>query len=220
MTSIKCIVVGDGGVGKTSMLMSYALLTFPVEYVPTVFDSYAVSVEVAGVGYQLCLFDTAGQEDYDRLRPLSYHGADVFLLCFSVVSPNSWENVTSKWLPELRYYNLNTPIILVGTQSDLRENATILANLKKDNGYIIEAAEATRFAKRHRLVEYIECSALTQRGLNMVFCQAIMASVGQVKAKKKKKCIINWRYNPIRSKTSSHFRIATTAANTGKRWYP
>lgn len=61
-----------------------------------VFDNYAVTVMISGEPYTLGLFDTAGQEDYDRLRPLSYPQTDVFLVCFSVVSTSSFENVKEK----------------------------------------------------------------------------------------------------------------------------
>ena len=55
-----------------------------------------MTVMIGGEPYTLGLFDTAGQEDYDRLRPLSYPQTDVFLVCFSVVSPSSYENVKEK----------------------------------------------------------------------------------------------------------------------------
>ena len=94
--TIKCVVVGDGAVGKTCLLMSYTTNQFPSKYAPTVFDNYAVTVMIGDDPHTLGLFDTAGQEDYDRLRPLSYPQTDVFLVCFSTVSPSSFENVKEK----------------------------------------------------------------------------------------------------------------------------
>ncbi|XP_054975895.1 rho-related GTP-binding protein RhoQ isoform X1 [Sorex araneus] len=126
---LKCVVVGDGAVGKTCLLMSYANDAFPEEYVPTVFDHYAVSVTVGGKQYLLGLYDTAGQEDYDRLRPLSYPMTDVFLICFSVVNPASFQNVKEEWVPELKEYAPNVPFLLIGTQIDLRDDPKTLARL-------------------------------------------------------------------------------------------
>ncbi|MBA0655293.1 hypothetical protein Goklo_007791, partial [Gossypium klotzschianum] len=86
------------------------------DYVPTVFDNFSANVVVDGNTVNLGLWDTAGQEDYNRLRPLSYRGADVFLLAFSLISKASYENVAKKWIPELRHYAPGVPIILVGTK--------------------------------------------------------------------------------------------------------
>lgn len=65
---------------------------------------------------ELALWDTAGQEDYDRLRPLSYPDTDVILMCFSIDSPDSLENIPEKWTPEVRHFCPNVPIILVGNK--------------------------------------------------------------------------------------------------------
>lgn len=56
------------------------------------------------------------QEDYDRLRPLSYPMTDVFLICFSVVNPASFQNVREEWVPELQEYAPTIPYLLIGTQ--------------------------------------------------------------------------------------------------------
>uniref|UniRef100_A0A8C0WLT3 Rho-related GTP-binding protein RhoG n=1 Tax=Castor canadensis TaxID=51338 RepID=A0A8C0WLT3_CASCN len=159
MQTIKCVVVGDGAVGKTCLLISYTTNKFPSEYVPTVFDNYAVTVMIGGEPYTLGLFDTAGQEDYDRLRPLSYPQTDVFLVCFSVVSPSSFENVKEKWVPEITHHCPKTPFLLVGTQIDLRDDPSTIEKL-------------------------VECSALTQKGLKNVFDEAILAALEPPEPKK------------------------------------
>jgi len=84
---------------------------------------------VDGKPISLGLWDTAGQEYYDRLRPLSYPQTDVFLCAFSVVSSSSFEKVLSKWYPEVSHHCPNVPIILVGTKVDLREDSPILQSV-------------------------------------------------------------------------------------------
>lgn len=74
---------------------------------------------------ELSLWDTAGQEDYDRLRPIAYPETDVILLCFSIDSPDSLHNVPQKWAPEVRHYCPTVPIILVGNKKELRNDPAI-----------------------------------------------------------------------------------------------
>eukprot|EP00800_Vazella_pourtalesii_P012034 TRINITY_DN28699_c0_g1_i1.p1 TRINITY_DN28699_c0_g1~~TRINITY_DN28699_c0_g1_i1.p1 ORF type:complete len:200 (-),score=39.82 TRINITY_DN28699_c0_g1_i1:113-712(-) len=188
--TLKCVVVGDGAVGKTCMLISYARNMFPRDYVPTVFDNYAVNVLVAGRNYTLGLFDTAGQEDYDRLRPLSYPQTDIFLVAFSVVNPASFENVKEKWIPEIRHHNPKTPFIVVGTQCDRRDEVATLNNLAKIRQKPVSAESAGRLAKDMKTrgcYAYVECSALTQKGLKDVFDEAIIAILNPPETNKPRK---------------------------------
>src|SRR4051812_20855559 len=122
MESIKLVIVGDGAVGKTCMLISYTTNAFPPDYVPTVFDNYASNAMVDGKVVTVSLWDTAGQEDYDKLRPLSYPKTDVFLVCFGIDSKASFENVRNRRFPEVQKYAPGVPLVLVGTKSDLRND--------------------------------------------------------------------------------------------------
>ncbi|KAL7978607.1 hypothetical protein Chor_005589 [Crotalus horridus] len=204
MQTIKCVVVGDGAVGKTCLLISYTTNKFPSEYVPTVFDNYAVTVMIGGEPYTLGLFDTAGQEDYDRLRPLSYPQTDVFL-----------------WVPEITHHCPKTPFLLVGTQIDLRDDPSTIEKLAKNKQKPITPEAAEKLARDLKAVKYVECSALTQwkpgvqvermltplcsaclsflppkiyfvrkKGLKNVFDEAILAALEPPEPKKSRRCAL------------------------------
>ena len=112
----KLVIVGDGACGKTCILIVFKKGEFPQDYIPTVFDQFVADIEVDGKYVELVLWDTAGQEDYDRLRPLSYPDTDVIVMCFSIDAPDTLENIPEKWTPEIRHFCPTVPIILVGNK--------------------------------------------------------------------------------------------------------
>ena len=132
---------------------------------------------VDGKACNLGLWDTAGQEDYDRLRPLSYPQTDVFLVCYSIISKSSYENVKHKWVPEIKRHCPNTPMLLIGTKVDLREKAQ---SSNDPNVEVITnelGQELSNFDNGFR--GFYECSALTQDGLKEVFDQAIRVALAK-----------------------------------------
>ena len=155
MQSIKCVVVGDGAVGKTCMLICYANNSFPNEYIPTVFDHFSVNVLVDEKPVNLGLWDTAGQDDYNRLRPLSYPQTDVFLICFSLVNPTSLRNVKEKWHPEVAHHCPKIPIILVGTKLDLRDDKETVFKLKEKKMSPISYSQGSSMMKEINAIKYL-----------------------------------------------------------------
>jgi Ras-related C3 botulinum toxin substrate 1 len=168
------------------MLISYTTKDFPKEYIPTVFDNYETNVSLDGKTIYLGLWDTAGQEGYDRLRPLSYPQTDVFLICFAITNPNSFQHIELKWKPELAHHAAGVPFLVVGTKADLRDDAAQVAKLQEQGKYKtydeLAAGAAALGADK-----YLECSALKQTGLQQVFDEAIRAALKKKTAPDEKK---------------------------------
>jgi small GTP-binding protein len=166
MEEIKSVVVGDGTVGKTCLLISYTSDKYDDSYIPTIFDTYSCNILLDNKPVNLGLWDTAGQEDYDRLRPLSYPHTDVFLICFSLVNRITLNSVRNKWVPEIQHYCPKATWILVGTKADLRNEDT-------ENPSSISTLEAQQLADELGAWGYYECSARTGKGVKNVFDNAI-----------------------------------------------
>jgi len=179
-TRIKLVVVGDGAVGKTSMLIAFAKKTFPVTYVPTVFENYTAQIEHNDKKVLLHLWDTAGQEDYDRLRPLSYPGSDIVLLCFSLVTESSFDSVREKWYPEVDHYVKDVPTILVGTKQDLREAKLPDPSTGEFNP--VDTEKGKEMANSIGAEKFIEVSAKTGHNLEQLFKDSVALVLAARKA--------------------------------------
>uniref|UniRef100_A0A8B9LBT8 Rho-related GTP-binding protein RhoG n=1 Tax=Astyanax mexicanus TaxID=7994 RepID=A0A8B9LBT8_ASTMX len=172
-----CVLVGDKASEKTCLLITFTTNAFPKEYIPNVFDNYISTVMVDSRPFTLKLWDTAGQEDFDRLRPLSYPQTNVFIICFSISDPTSYDNVKLKWYPEVSHYCPNVPFLLVGTQVDNRGDSTVLENLKEQKLTPVTQQQGQALAQKIGAIKYLECSALTQRRMREVFMEAVRASL-------------------------------------------
>ncbi|KAM7202813.1 ras domain containing protein [Naviculisporaceae sp. PSN 640] len=176
--SKKIVVVGDGGCGKTCLLISYSQGYFPEKYVPTVFENYITypTHPPTGKTVELALWDTAGQEEYDRLRPLSYPETDLIFVCFAIDCPNSLENVMDKWYPEVLHFCPYTPLILVGLKSDLRYKKTCIDMLKTQGLTPVTTEQGIAVANKMG-AQYMECSSKEMKGVEEIFEQAILTVV-------------------------------------------
>ncbi|KAF1530890.1 Rho-related GTP-binding protein RhoF, partial [Eudyptula minor] len=178
---VKAVVVGDGSCGKTSLLVAFARgglpqgISFPV-YVSTVFEKYTASLQVGGKPVKIHLWDTAGQEDYDRLRPLSYLDANVVLICFDVTNPNSYNNILTKWYPEVTHFCKGVPVLLVGCKTDLRRDRR---DRKLQEGRLepVSYQRAKAMARQVHAVSYLECLARYQENVGDIFAEACSAAL-------------------------------------------
>lgn len=186
-TEVKCVITGDGGVGKTCTLVTYAQGAFPVEYTPTIFDNHEVRsffyfflqkrsivftalrrhkqvyVDINMKKVKLNLCDTAGQEDYDRLRPLSYTNTDILLILFDLGTRESFENVLKRWIPEAKEHT-TCPWVLVGTKCDCKTHE-------------VSFEEANEFAEEHGATFYIEISALRGDNMKQLFDRCVRVAL-------------------------------------------
>ncbi|XP_055611809.1 ras-like GTP-binding protein RhoL [Uranotaenia lowii] len=166
---LNIVVVGDGAVGKTCLLHSYTDESFKNFYQPTIYDKESFDITIDGVLVTVQLHDTAGQEDYDRIRQQFYKKANCFLLCYSINNRVSFENIPSKWFPEITA-NQRVPIVLIGTKSDLR----------KESGSQVPTSEGHKLARTINANSFVECSAKENLNVKLAIEQAVRACVDGV----------------------------------------
>ncbi|KAI8099694.1 GTP-binding protein Rho3 [Halteromyces radiatus] len=180
----KLVVVGDGNCGKSSLLNVFTKGIFPQVYEPTVFENYVHEITVDGRVVEFGLWDTAGQEEYDRLRTLSYENTNVVLLCFSVDNPVSLDNILERWIPEICDHCAGAKLMLVALKCDLRDEESITTEP-------IMYEQGVAMARHIAAVRYLECSAKHNRGVREVFEQAARVAMHDYKARRSDRCTIS-----------------------------
>jgi len=178
--NLKVVVVGDGAVGKTSLLISYTTQSFPTEYVPTVFENFNAVQPYLDQNVNMNLWDTAGQEEYDKLRPLSYPNTDAFIICYSVDSKPSYINVKEKWIGEVREAAPKSPFILVCTKTDLRDDPKAAAEMNRRGESFLTPEQGKELQEAIGAKVYMECSAKNRNGVEEVFQTAVKVVVEEV----------------------------------------
>ncbi|KAM0694272.1 hypothetical protein Q7P36_006399 [Cladosporium allicinum] len=175
----KAVLVGDGVCGKTALLRALTGRTFFTDYIPAkIFQTFVANIEIDGMSTDLALWDTPGQEDYDRRRGSVYSDAHVVLMCFSIDDPDSLDNIHAFWLPEVSDSCAGVPIVLVGTKSDLRDDGAI---------HPVTYEEALHAQIKIGAKAYMECSAKLGDGVAEVFETAVRCALEKsVKAKRRR----------------------------------
>jgi small GTP-binding protein len=177
--------VGDGAVGKTTFLFSFAMDCVPSEYVPTTFDNYSATYTLEGREIALGLWDTAGQSDFAKLRPISYKMTDVYLVFFSVVNPTSFENVKEHWIHEVKQYSPDVPFFLIGTQIDQRDDKAVIKALGDKKEKPITEKEGKKLSKDLGAVDYIEISAKDKTTYGDLWEEVLRYTINEFKSQKK-----------------------------------
>lgn len=175
----KFVIIGCAAVGKSAISSVFSANVFPSDYIPTVFDTTSTKLIVNDRNIKIILFDTAGQVDFDKLRPLSYNDTDMFLICYSVGSRQGGINdITTKWVPEIKSISPESPFYIIGTKIDLRDN-------NKDplrEGIFTTTREGDELAEELSAIDYLECSALLRQNIDEIFIEAVKYLLSKSKA--------------------------------------
>jgi len=167
--AIKIVLIGDGFVGKTCMILSYATDRWSTNYKATIYEKYEFKITVDNRPFVMEIVDTAGQDEHENLRTFAYPNADCFICCFSLISRNSLLNVSHKWLPEIRKHQAKAPIILVGTKLDIVEDSKNAKKTIQPHDRLVKKKHVDKVTSSKEFIDYVECSSISQKGLKRVF---------------------------------------------------
>jgi Ras-related C3 botulinum toxin substrate 1 len=172
MKSARCVLVGGEDRDRVALILTYTG-KFPDD-IPATCDNVDRNFMVEDVQVNLQLLNTASHPDYKKLRPLSYVDTDLFILCFSLVSPSSLEAIQKEWVPEVKEHCPNVPYILVGLLSDARDSFEKHAEAYRKKGWEpVPTAKGEEMKEAIGAQAYVECSAKREYNVKEVFDTAV-----------------------------------------------
>ena len=174
MKQIKIAVIGEGAVGKTSLLTTYLTNAFPDEYLPHMLYDCSKEIYINDNKVNLIMLDYQFCDLSLKQDKLLFEGTQIFLICFSIDYIYSLKKVKKSWIPDKKAEFPDVPFILVGMKSDLRDKDN--SNNYQNNFYkedLISKETAENMAKKTGAVCYIECSSKNSININYLFERAI-----------------------------------------------
>jgi len=186
----KIVLAGDDFCGKTSLLLVYAYNKFPEGYIPITSD-YVTDLQFGDKIVQVAFWDTVSRDEHARLRPLGYLNSHAILIAFSVGSPESFKNVREKWWPEIAQFCKDTPLIVVATKTDLRQDEDTRRTLGAQGKMPVTSEQGAEVASEIG-AKYIECSAKMGSGVREVFTLALQESMKckNTNTRRRPKCVV------------------------------
>ena len=166
------MLIGDDAAGKSEIITKY-ILEKSAKVCILFFPKYYLSVEVDGKPVKLVISNIPAGDGFDKMRQHFYRDADAFLVCFSIASLASFSNISDKWIPEIQDHCPKTPLILAGTECNLRCDEKTISDLKKTGIAPITYKAGSQLAKEINASMYLECSAITDEGVNELFEELI-----------------------------------------------
>eukprot|EP01100_Stratorugosa_tubuloviscum_P000120 TRINITY_DN1027_c0_g1_i1.p1 TRINITY_DN1027_c0_g1~~TRINITY_DN1027_c0_g1_i1.p1 ORF type:complete len:271 (-),score=131.41 TRINITY_DN1027_c0_g1_i1:62-874(-) len=176
-TNLKCVVVGDGAVGKTATLVSFSTKNFVEDYSTTQNDCFFVNAIFQNQPITIQLCDTSAQDDPERRRLNYYNGANSFIVMYSVTSQYSLQNACELWVTELRRFAPEIPLILVGNKADLRKDSDVQQRLSERGLSMVTKEQGRSAAKKVGATIWLECSAKNQKNLTKLIEAVIKISI-------------------------------------------
>ena len=199
--NVKCVIVGDEESGKKTLIFSYISRKPELQNYPSVYKPPNKRIKMGNYRINLYIYDTKGHPKYDYLRPLCYPLTDVFIICFSLINASTFDSVWTKWYPEIEHHcKHNIPVLLVGTKLDLRDKKL---NMVDKNNQELSISEQTQCIKQISYQDgltmaetigaekYMECSALLNKSIEVVFDTAAKVVLSRVPTYiKKRPCLL------------------------------